>query len=302
VSYRQYALERVGSALAILWLAVTGTYLMFHVALGAPPISDPSNLNGEFQARAEEFADESYGGFLTRLLVDRSLGINFVDGSEVNDRAAEAVPPTTSLLLFTFAFATVLAVPLGVFWGRRRPGRLTRPLKALSAVLYGASMYTIGLLLIYWVGFKWGLLPLGSYCDLVNPQTECGGLVDWSRALILPGISLSLFFGAIYLRLVSALVRNAERARKEGDELARRRAALSYVKLLGRDFGFGLGLTIFVEAVFGIPGIGRMFLSGYARFDAALMEGVLILSTLIATGVNLAVDLAVAADRSFRRF
>jgi peptide/nickel transport system permease protein len=257
----------------------------------------------EYMRRADAYFDESYWDFLARLVGERSLGEPFLGGPPVGEWALNATPATLSLLLFAFLFASVIALPLGIIWGRRRPGRITRPMKALSALLFGLSVYAIALLLIYWVGWKWSLLPLGGYCDLIDPATACGGLADWARALILPGISLGLFFAAVYLRLVSGLVRNAERAREDGDDAARRRAVLSYVKLVGRDFGFAVGFATFVEVVFGIPGLGGAFLSGLDGSDPPVMEGILIAATLLAMGANLAVDLAVAAlEPSFRRF
>jgi peptide/nickel transport system permease protein len=290
-------------ALGLLWVAVTGIYLMFHVGLGPPPPGQGPQANPDFARRVDAYFDESYWDFLARLIGELSLGDSFFGGGPVRDWVLQATPPTLSLLFFAFLFASLYAVPLGIFWGRRRPGRLTRPLKALSAVLFGVSFYSIALLLIYWVGWKWGLLPLGGYCDLVEPATDCGGFADWAKALVLPGIALGTFFAAVYVRLVSGVVRDAERARTNGGEGARRRALLSYAKLLGRDFGFGLGLVVLVESIFGIPGLGRSFIAGLEGFDAPTMEGTLIFASLLGVGVNLAVDVAVAAaEPSFRRF
>lgn len=293
----------MGSALVLLWFAATGVYLLLHVGLGAPRSSDIPSENRDFIRRIESYYDESYLDFLARLVGQRSLGRSFFSLQPVDEVVLDASAMSFSLLLFGFFFASLVAIPLGIVWGLRRPGRLTRPMRALSAVLFGLSSFSFALLLIYWVGFKWGLLPLGGYCDLVNPSTDCGGFADWARTLILPGISLGIFFVAVYLRLVSALVRNARQARKNRDATARRRAALSYVKLLGRDFGWALGFALFVEAIFGIPGLARTLLSGLEGNDAPVIEGVLIFATLLAMSVNLVTDLAVAAaDRSFRRF
>jgi peptide/nickel transport system permease protein len=302
LSYRRYALERVGAALVLLWLAATGVYIMLHLGLGPPEPGTPVE-NPDYVRRVAAYYDESYLDFLARLVGEQSLGRSFLSLRSVNEQVLDASAMSISLLLFAFVFASLLAVPLGIVWGLRRPGRLTRPMKTLSAVLFGLSGFSTALLLIYWVGFKWGLLPLGGYCDLVNPATDCGGFADWSRALILPGISLGIFFVAVYLRLVSALVRNAGQARKRGDERARSCAGLSYVKLLGRDFGWGFGFALFVETIFGIPGLGRTLLSGLEGQDAPVIEGIIIFTTLLAMSVNLVVDLAVAAAAPrFRRF
>lgn len=303
MSFRRYALERVLWALVLFWVAVTGIYLMLHVGLGRPPPPQEPETNPDFARRVDAYFDESYWDFLARLVGELSLGDSFFGSGPVREWVLNATPPSLSLLLFAFLFASLFAIPVGIAWGRRRSGRITRPLKALSAVLFGVSFYSIALLLIYWVGWKWGLLPLGGYCDLVDPATDCGGFTDWAQALILPGVALGTFFAAVYVRLVSGFVRGAERARKDGDEEARRGALLSYAKLLGRDFGFGLGLVVFVESIFGIPGLGRTLISGLEGFDAPMMEGTLIFASLLAVGVNLAVDVAVAAaEPSFRHF
>jgi peptide/nickel transport system permease protein len=296
LSYRRYALERVGAALVLFWLAVTGVYLMLHLGLDPPSPSDGRTENRDYVRPTSRTWTSS----------TVSSASNRSDG--LSPRSNPSVTWFSTLRRRRFPwfcsglfFGSLVAVPLGIVWGVRRPGRLTRPMRALSAVLFGLSGFLIALLLIYWVGYKWGLLPLGGYCDLVGPTTDCGGFTDWARALILPGISLGIFFAAVYLRLVSALVRNARQARKRGDEAARRHAGLSYLKLLGGDFGWALGVALLVEAVFGIPGLGhRLLLAGD---DAPVIEGVLIFATFLAMGVNLVADLAVAAaDPSFRRF
>ena len=282
-------------------MAATAVYLMLHLGLDPPEQIPPGN--SDYARRVEAYFDESYVNFLSRLVGERSLGQSFATLQPVREQVLEATAMSLSLLLFGFLLASLFAVPLGIAWGLRRPGRLTRPMRTLSAVLFGVSGFSIALLLIYWVGYKWGLLPLGGYCDLIDPATDCGGFADWARALVLPGISLGVFLAAVYLRLVSALVRNAEQARRRREEGSRRRAGLSYVKLLGRDFGWALGFAVLFEAIFGIPGLGRTLLSGLEGNDAPVIEGVLIFATLLAMGVNLGVDLAVAAaDPRFRRF
>jgi ABC-type dipeptide/oligopeptide/nickel transport system permease component len=83
----------------------------------------------------------------------------------------------------------------------------------------------------------------------------------------------------------------------------RRAAAVALVRLVTRDFGVLIGLSVFVEIFFGLPGLGvTLYMSVYPfdyplgeAIDAPIGEGVLLTAALLAVGVQLAVDLVLAA-------
>ena len=149
-------------------------------------------------------------------------------------------------------------------------------------------MVWIGLLLQYFVGFKWGLTPNAGYCDVINPPEgqTCGGPWDWFYHMILPWMTFAILFAAIYARMIRANVMDTlgedyvRTARAKGaperQVISRhvlRNALLPVVTMLGLDIGVALGGAIFTEAIFNLPGLGRLAIEQRPQFRPADVAG-----------------------------
>ena len=176
-------------------------------------------------------------------------------------------------------------------------------------VLIGISAHPvwIGLILSYFIGYKLQLTPLGGYCDLINPSTDCGGPVDWFHSMILPWITFMLLFAALYVRMIRAnvletlnedYVRTARAKGAPESQVMRshvlRNALLPVVTMLGMDIGLALGGAIFTETVFGLPGLGKVAVEALTGFDLPIVMGITVFATLAIIVFNLAVDLLYA--------
>ncbi len=154
----------------------------------------------------------------------------------------------------------------------------------------------------------WGTTP-GSSDPFVD-EPACGGLADWASHLLLPWITFAALLLALHLRQMraSALTVLAEPhvavARAKG---VPERAVLRHhvmpnalppvVTSLATDIGAILGVALYVEVVFRLPGLGRLFLvavQGDVGFDRPVIVGiVLVVGTAVIVG-NLVADLIVA--------
>ena len=173
-------------------------------------------------------------------------------------------------------------------------------------VLIGISAHPvwIGLILIYFVGYRAGLTPLGGYCDMVNPSTDCGGPLDWAHALVLPWITFAILFAALYVRMVRAnvletmnedYVRTA-RAKGAPESIVMRshilrNALLPVVTMLGMDIGLALGGAIFTETVYSLPGLGQVAIQAANNYYLPIVQGVVVFRTLAIIIFHLVVDL-----------
>jgi len=159
-----------------------------------------------------------------------------------------------------------------------------------------------------------GLLRPAGYCPLVSaPAGQCHGPVEWLAHLVWPAVTLSIFFAAIYSRILRHDLKQAGRERRarieDGEDAqhvrrdVRRSYGAVYAKRIARDFGFGLGFALLVESVFGLPGLGETVVISRFSEDGHLLAGALVGATVLATAVSLIVDLVVAVlDPRFRRF
>ena len=73
-----------------------------------------------------------------------------------------------------------------------------------------------------------------------------------------------------------------------------RNALLPIVTMLGLDIGVALGGAIFTEAIFNLPGLGRLSLNSVLNLDLPTMQGVIVFATLAIIVMNLAVDIIYA--------
>jgi peptide/nickel transport system permease protein len=141
-------------------------------------------------------------------------------------------------------------------------------------------------------------LPIEGYVPFTSDPLE------WARHLILPWIALAIGFAALYARFVRAFVLEqlseeyvkTARAKGAGEWRIIRRhigrlVAPAIIVLLGLDVGVALGGALFVEQVFGLPGLGYVGLSSIENLDYALTVGVITFAALVAVAANATADL-----------
>ena len=207
----------------------------------------------------------------------------------------DAAGVTASVVLGGAALLLLLSIPLGA-WSAARPRSLL-----------------VALLLQLFVGFRWHVAPPSGYCPLhghsvvVAPgQKPCGGPVDWASHLVLPWITFALFFVALYIRVVRVrmlevlsepYIRTARAKGASSFRVVRRHALpnsmLAIVTMIGMDIGTALGVCIYIESVYSLPGLGHRMVDSTALgvLDMPLMVGVIFVSAVTILALNLLIDL-----------
>ena len=306
-----YLVRRVLWA-SVLLLAITAvTYILFFVLptqkqqrirrteAAATDMRQELNINGPVYSE--------YAKFLSHL-VRGDLGRSFVDRESVTT-ILRASAPVTAWLVFGGAFLWLLiAIPVGILSALRPRSLLDRI--TMTGVLIGISAHPlwIGLMLSYFLGFRLHAVPLGGYCDLINPSTSCGGPVQWAYHMVLPWLTFTILFAALYVRMIRANVLETldadyvQTAHAKGASPWRvlrshvlRNALLPVVTMMGMDMGVAFGGAVFVETVFGLPGLGHVAVTSLRQQDLPTIMGVVVWSTIAILAFNLVVDLLYAA-------
>jgi peptide/nickel transport system permease protein len=309
----------------VLFLAVTVvSYIIFFLVPAEParliagPQAPPDQVERvRKQMGLDDPVYQQYGRFVGAMmpisfdgglhLKAPSLGRSYATRQPVTEIIKDAAPVTASLVFGGAILWMLIAVPIGILSALRPRSLLDR--SAMVFVLIGISAHPvwIGLILIYFIGYKAGLTPLGGYCDMINPSTDCGGPIEWAHSLILPWITFAILFAALYVRMIRANVLEAmnedyvrtARAKGAPEWLVMRshvlrNAMLPVVTMLGMDIGVALGGAIFTEAVFGLPGLGRSALQALEGFDLPAVMGIVVFATICVIVFNLFVDLLYA--------
>jgi peptide/nickel transport system permease protein len=248
-----------------------------------------------------------YGQFTWGIVRHGSLGQSYFGRRDVSKLIRNAAPVTLSLLVGGFVFWLLLAFPIGILSALRPRSLLDRA--GMVFVLIGVSAHPawLGLVLGYVLGYQLHIFPFTGYCEVFSPQTICGGPTQWVYHLLLPWFVFALLYAAMYARMIRAsvletldeeYVRTA-RAKGAGEfKVLRthvlRNAMLPVITMIGMDIGTALGGVIFVESVFGLPGLGGMLRSAISAKDLPVVLGVVTFTTIGILLLNLVVDLAYA--------
>jgi peptide/nickel transport system permease protein len=312
----QYLIRRLLWAVVLLFCVTLITYVLFFLVP-----ADPARLAAGKSATAEDVERvsknlgldrpvyEQYGLFIKRLVVEQSLGRSYVNRRSVNELIADAAPVTFALVLGGAILWMLIALPVGILSALRPRSLMDRGAMIFVLVGISAPVIWVGLLLQYFVGFRLGLTPNSGYCDIFNPPegASCGGPWDWFYHMILPWTTFAILFAASYARMVRANVMDTlgedyvRTARAKGapeNSVVRnhvmRNALLPVVTMLGLDIGVALGGAIFTEAIFNLPGLGRLAYTSVETLDLPTVQGVVVFATFAIIIISLIVDVLYA--------
>ena len=259
-----------------------------------------------------------YGKFIGRLMPvsfsggfhfkEPDLGRSFVNRANVNYLVGQAAPVTASLVLGGAILWMLIAIPIGVLSALRPRSLLDRT--SMTFVLIGISAHPIwiGLILSYFIGYKWGLTPITGYANFFHPLLgQPGGPIQWAYHLLLPWITFAILFAALYVRMIRANVLETmnedyvRTARAKGASEAAvmrshilRNALLPVVTMLGMDVALALGGAVFTETVYGLPGLGQRSIAALNAYDSPTVMGIIVFATTAIIAINLIVDLLYA--------
>lgn len=308
----RYVLRRLAQAPLVLLIVVVLQFFLLHLAPG--DVVDV--IAGEAQAADPEFVKQLRSdlglnrpvwvqlGLHIWRIVHLDLGTSHSFNAPVLTLIADRLPATLLLMVSAIALAFVWGTAMGML-AALRAGRVMDLVITVVALLFYATpafLVGIGLILVFTVQLNW--LPMSGMGATWGGGGAWAQTVDVAKHLVMPMLSLSVFYVAIYTRLMRAAVLEVvnhdyvRTARAKGLMPLRivwvhiaRNAVLPLVTMLGLQVGSLLGGAILVETVFSWPGIGRLAFDAVFRRDVPLVMGVLFFSSLLVLLVGLVIDL-----------
>lgn len=237
-------------------------------------------------------------------MVVLDLGFSFRYNLPVLTLILNRLGPTLLLMGVTLVLSVGAGVTLGIV-AAGRPGSWRDTLiSTLALISYATPLFWIGLMLVVVFSLKLDWLPTSGMETVAAFYQGWDRVLDIARHLILPAITLSLFYMALYTRLMrAAMLEQAgmdyvTTARAKGLSEGRitlahvvRNAVLPVITVAGVQLGGLLGGSIVVESVFAWPGLGLLAFQALFARDFNLLLGIFFLSASLVVAVNLAVDL-----------
>ena len=232
------------------------------------------------------------------------LGYSFRHDMPVSDLIFDRFFATGLLMTCTILLAVGFGVLLGLLAAMRLNTWKDAVITVFALITYATPLFWVGLMMIVVFSLKLGWLPTSGMENVAAFYEGWDRVKDITVHLILPTITLSLFYLALYTRMMRASMLEqygqdyVVTARAKGLTERRitfvhvlRNALLPVVTMAGVQVGALIGGSVIVESVFAWPGLGMLaFESLFAR-DLNLLLGIFMLSSILVIVVNLIVDI-----------
>ena len=306
---------------AVVLGVVSLTFLLLHLAPGDPvqrllgPAAEPAQLQAARHALGlDQPLPVQYGQWLARA-VRGDFGTSIAQGRPAAALLAEAWPATALLILLSLALTWTGGLVAGALQANTRRRGLDAAASIVSVALNAMPGYWLGLALIMIFTYQLRWLPAFGAAG-VDAELLSGGAraVDRLRHLALPLATLSLIGLGGAARFTRAAMRETRdspfllaarargltaRAAVLGHQL--RSALIPVVTLLGLSLPAVFSGAVFVEAIFGWPGVGQLLVQAVqARDYPVVMAAATISAVLVVAGNLLAEALAVVVDPRLR--
>ena len=299
-----FVIKRLGFAVITLFSALTLVFLLVRVLPGDPAmviLGDQASAANIAALRAQLGLDQpillQYAQFLWQV-VQGNLGNSMVTGRPVSEEILAVLPYTLELTIAALILGVLLGVPAGVWAAVRRnraPDYVLRFLSLLGLSL-PAFVAAIILLMVFSIQLRW------------FPVISAGsgeGILDRLRQMALPTLALALIMMAYITRVTRSamlevlnqdFVRTA-RAKGAGTSSviwthALGNCTIPITTVVGLYLGILIGNSVLTEIVFNRPGLGKLIVGALNQRDYTMLQGMMVIYTLIVVSVNLLTDLS----------
>ena len=230
------------------------------------------------------------------------LGYSKLQNATVGSLISNSFPISLSLAIVAFIFWIVGGVVLGVTAALTKGSLLDRGIVGTALVFFAFPTFWIGLFFYTFIAIKWQIVPIPVYTSIAD-----GGVFTWLNGLLLPSLTLALFYMAGYVRMTRAFVLESmgedylRTAKSKG--LAPRkvlikhsmRAALTpLVTMAGLDLAGLMGGAIITESVFNYNGLGKLAVNATQQLDLPLTVGIVLVLATFVILANIIVDVLYA--------
>lgn len=308
----KYLIRRLLQVIPVVLSVVVLNFLLLQLAPG----DLATVLAGEAGGAPKEYIDqlrERFGqdqpvlvqlfNYIRSLLV-LDLGYSFRQSAPVLDLLLQRLMATLLLMGATLFVSLGLGVVMGLLaalWVRTWKDHV---ISVAAIVFYATPLFWIGLMLILMFSIKLDWFPTSGMEDVVAFNEGFARVVDIAHHLVLPTITLSMFYLALYARLMRASMLEqrgldyVSMARAKGLSERQittrhvfRNALLPVITMAGIQFGSLLGGSVVVESVFAWPGLGQLAYQSLFARDFNLLLGIFFLSACLVVMINLVVDI-----------
>jgi len=223
-------------------------------------------------------------------VVQGDLGLSMRNNQPVYNEIMARLPITIELAFYSTIITVILGVIAGII-SAVRPNSVA-DMTVMVIALLGISFpsFFLGLILMYIFSVELHWLPVAGW--------------DSYKHMILPVFALGTSGAAIVARMTRSSMLEVVRqdyirtANAKGLDFylvvykhALRNALIPVITVVGLQFGALLGGTVLIESVFAINGLGRLIVESIRMRDLPMVQGGVLVASLVFVIVNLFVDI-----------
>jgi peptide/nickel transport system permease protein len=230
-----------------------------------------------------------YTRYVTRMM-QGDLGFSYRKQIAVTELILGRIPYTLALIAGGVLVELVIGLSVGIASALGRGGWLDRLGMFIALLGVSAPPFWLGLLLLYWFGFRIPIFPLGGTGSLAH--------------LILPAFTAGFGGAAWYARMMRSstldvlandYVRTARAKGLANSWVVARHvmpnALNPIITMAGMDIPWFIGGVVLVERVFNWPGVGRMAVEAIETVDVPLILGTVIFTALMVVLSGILIDI-----------
>ena len=300
--------HKIAFAVGTVAFVLILNFMLLHSMPGDPL----AGLVGEYPAPPEYIAQlrQEYGldkglpeqllAYVTNVL-SGNLGYSFANNAPVLELLVGRAGKTLVLVVPALLIASFLAVSLSLYAAPRAGRPIDLVLTAVVLFGYSVPIFWFAQICIIIFSVWLGWLPAQGMMSLRGKGA--GGAIDILLHFILPLTSLILF----YLALVGRVARTKMIEVLNDDYVTTAIAKglpfrsvlwrhilpnslIPIITVIGYTFSYSLTGAILVEAAFGWPGLGTLFLNSISTRDYPVLLGILLASTVLVVTTNIVTD------------
>ncbi len=295
--------KRLIGSIPILILVSLMTFGMMRLIPGDPTIAiagvnaTPAQLA---QIRADLGLDQPWPVQLFKWcmgLLRGDLGTSLLMGQDVVTIVLRYLPVTIGLSIYALVLTLLIGVTAGIVSALRQNSWVDQ--LAMIVAMLGISLpsFFLGLLMIMLFAVKLGWLPTGGYV----PFTE--DPVRWLITCTMPALSLAFLQIGLLARITRSTMLEVLRqdfirtARAKGlpeylviGKHALANALIPITTVVGIIISLSVSGAVVTEMVFSVPGIGQVLTHAVLNRDYPLVQGGLLITTVLLVFINILVD------------
>ncbi len=304
----RFIVRRIVAMVAVMFAISVLTFLLFQ----AIPNGDPAlRLAGRLATAAEIHQIRVKYGFDKPIYVQyfrtmkdifSGTAYSYTQGFNVLDEIRAGLPTTLSLALGAGVIWLLVSILVGTLTAIKSGKFTDRVLTVVSMMGVSFPPFFLGAILIYYLGYKTNIFPLGGYVPLTQDP------VQWLTHLILPWFTLSVLFIGFYSRVLRSTILDTinedyvRTARAKG--LSERQVMIRHtlrnslipiISLWGLDLAQVIGGgAILTESVYNLHGVGQLARDSIGRLDIIPILVITMLTAFAVVVLAALVDIAYA--------